>query len=215
LATTSRAGGVCSGLACSDHLTLLYCQGLLELDSVALQQFFAVATSSDVGNALGHLGWMLVGSDEVPEPFLQRASDLWDARLTEVQEGRAELEELAGFGWWVESDKFPAEWWLPRLRLAATAPSFEVHGKIGQRLADAADAYPWETVEVLGSLLTTRSEPFRRFGLIQKAPDVLATALDVGDAATQRAARDLMDHLGREGHLDILELVNGRRTGGR
>lgn len=199
----------------ADHLTLLYGHGLLELDSVPLQQFFAVATSSDVGNALGHLGWMLVGSDEVAAPFLQRASALWDARLTEVQEGRAELEELAGFSWWVESDKFPAEWWLPRLRVAATAPSFEVHGKMGERLADAADAHPRETVEVLTVLLTARSEPFRRFGLMQKAPDVLATALDVGDDATQRAARDLMDQLGREGHLEILELVNGRRTAGR
>lgn len=199
----------------ADHLTLLYCHGLLDLDSVPLQQFFTVATSFDVGKALGHLGWMLVGSDNVEAPFLQRASDLWDARLAEVQEGRAQLEELAGFGWWVESDKFPAEWWLPRLRLAATAPSFEVHGQLGQRLADAADAYPAETVEVLATLSTPRSEPFRRFGLIQKAPEVLATALDVGDVATQRAARDLMDKLGREGHLDILELVNGRRTGGR
>jgi hypothetical protein len=198
----------------ADHLTILYGHGQVEYDDVVMQQFCTVASASDIGTGLGHLGWLLMRADDVPEPFLRRAADLWDRRMSEVQSGRAGLEELSGFGWWVESGKFSTEWWLPRLRVAATSPTFEPHGQMGQRLADAAPLYPAEAVEVLASLLASRSEPYRRFGLIQKAPDVLAVALDVGDEAAQLAAQNLMDDLGREGHLDILELVNGRRRGG-
>lgn len=196
----------------ADHLTLLYCHGELEQEGDVMQQFFDVATPSDVGAALGHLGWMLMRSEEVPELFLRRAEALWDSRMTEVQEGRTQPEELSGFGWWVESRKFPPEWWLPRLKLATTSPSFEPHGQLGEQLAAAAQAFPAETVEVLANLLRSRSEPYRRFGLIQKAPDVLAAALDLGDEPAQRAAQDLVDHLGREGHLEILELVTRRRN---
>ncbi len=49
---------------------------------------------------------------QIRELFAQ----LWDERVAHVREHPGDKAELNGFYWFVMSQKFPVEWWLPRLR---------------------------------------------------------------------------------------------------
>lgn len=196
-----------------DHLVILYCTGRLKRDDDLVLNFFESASVKDRAETLGHLGWVLTQA-EVGEDFLQLAMSIWDWRMHLVETGAADIGELAGFGRWVISGKFSAAWWLPRLQVAASAPTFASHGNMGERLADVANTYPDEAMGALTRLLASHAEPYRRFDLIQHAPVVLAAALDLGTDDAKRAASDLIDGLGRRGHLDIMESVSRHRSVG-
>ena len=196
-----------------DHIVVLFVRGELELVDSLISDYFTHATVEDRASVLGHLGWGLGREDELPGDVLSRARQLMDARVQSVRSG-SDVNELAGFGWFAMASHFPAEWWLPILELAATGDNLDPHGLVGEALEDAAETAPGSALRVLSALLSQRTEPFQRFGLVDHAPGVLAAALDGGDAEVIENARALLDQLGRQGELRLGDLVEERRKRG-
>jgi hypothetical protein len=194
-----------------DHLLLLVVRGSISSDHPLVEQFFANATVADRASALGHLGWRLMHAEDLPDAIVSRARELWDLRAAAVAAGQSDLGELVGFYWWVRSEKFELDWWLPRLQQAVLSGDFDPHGMIGAQLEAAAAEAPAATLDVLQAMLSHRSAAFRRFDLIDHAPAVIAAALDSGDTATIAEAQSLIDELGRDGHLRIEDLVRAHR----
>lgn len=194
-----------------DHLVTMYLWGAYELDSPLVEQFFREASPLSRASVLGHLGWSFLGDDEIPEEILARARQLWEFRSQEVAVGRAEAVELKEFYWWIHSQKFPQDWWLPLLRKAATATDFDSRMYLGEPLAEAASTEPLLAVEVLDQLLRSAPAPMAGYNLIENSPEVIARALDSDDPEAQRLGRELMDRMGKLGNLDIRERVDGLR----
>lgn len=195
-----------------DHLLVMYLWGAYGLDTPLIGQFFHEAPPEVRGSVLGHLGWLFLGDDDdIPDDILQRARQLWEARATEVTEGRAGPVELRDFYWWVHCGKFPIEWWLPLLKQAADATDFEGRTYLGEHLAEAARTSPRMTIEVLSRLLQSAPRPMARYNLIENAPAIIARGLDCGDAEAAQEAQRLMDWLGKIGYLEIKDRVDQAR----
>lgn len=195
-----------------DHLVLLVIRGEFELNSPLVDQFFTEAPVTARARVLGHLGWTLMHSEDVPQEALVRAQSLWDSREDVVEAGASHVDELAEFFWWVVSEKFGVDWWLPRLGRAVLAPSFDARGLLAEHLETAASKDPASTVKILESLLLAPNQgTLSRYSLVERAPAIIALALESGDLTTVEAGQRLMDSLGRSGHIRISELVQQRR----
>jgi hypothetical protein len=193
-----------------DHLLMLYGRAEIELDEELLTEYFKLTPAPTLAKVLGHLGWLLGQNEDVPVEFVERLASLWDWRAESVREAAADIVELSEFSSWVKSEKFEPSWWLPRLGFAATSSEFRPNF-IGDSLELASASHPREALLVLATLIGERDEPYRRFDLIRSAPTIIAAALDSGDEVGINAANDLLDRLGRQGHVDMAALVRKER----
>lgn len=195
-----------------DHLMMLRLWDAIPPDDELLTLYFEQAPVEARAKVLGHLGWLLGRSDDVPEGPLRRAMDFLDTRVDRVRRGDTDPQELDGFYWWARSAKFPPEWWLPRLEEAVRAPGFNPRGMLGEVLEENASLAPASVARILEQLLLHgRNEPFGRYDLIEHAPGILAIAYESGDADAVAAADRVMDLLGRAGHVEIGDEVSARR----
>lgn len=193
-----------------DHLVMLLVRGDLDFGDSRLLRFFRAAGMGDRAAVLGRLGGAL-SHGEVPSDALKRARRLWDWRADEVRGGETEPSELAEFAWWIESGRFPAAWWLPRLVQVAGLPEFDEHGIVGEYLEAAARQDPDLALTALRALLRRDTVFWRRYDLVEHAPGILAAALDAAKPGLAEVARSTMDELGRDGHVRLDELVAARR----
>jgi hypothetical protein len=196
-----------------DHLVLLRIQGVIDADDPMLASFFGRAPVRARARVLGHLGWLLMQSEEVPPASLDRAAELWETRATAVTCGESTVDELADFYWWVRADKFESTWWLPHLRQASTSAEFDPKGMLGEALEKTAPEEPGAVADILEILLAKRGEqPLGRYDLVEHAPAIIAAALDSRNRGTTETGQRIMDALGRSGHIRIDELVQQRRS---
>lgn len=193
-----------------DHIVVLLVRGELEPSDPLLTGYFANAIVNDRASVLGHLGWGLGREDDLPVELVERAQQLMDARVASVRAG-SDVDELSGFGWWAMAGHFAPDWWLPILELAAAGENLDPHGMVGEALEAAAGAAPRSALRVLSALLSRRTDPFQRYGLIDHAAGVIAAALDSGDEETAEDAGALLNRLGREGEHRLGDLVHERR----
>lgn len=195
-----------------DALVLLRIQGVIEANDSLLVYFFETAPLHSRTRVLGHLGWLLMQSEDVPGDALDRARELWEGRAKAVAAGETSIDELADFYWWVRSDKFDRSWWLPHLLQALESDDFDAAGMLGEVLEQTAPSAPEQVAAILERLLSKRGEkPFTRYDLVEHAPAVIAEALDSADPDLRATGQRIMDLLGRGGHLRIAELVEQRR----
>jgi hypothetical protein len=136
-----------------DHLVLLRIQDVIDADHPLLASFFVRAPVRARARVLGHLGWLLMQSEDVPPASLDRAAELWEIRATAVTRGESTVDELADFYWWVRADKFESNWWLPHLRQVSTSDDFDPKGMLGEVLEKTASEKPGAVAEILEILL--------------------------------------------------------------
>jgi hypothetical protein len=133
-----------------------------------------------------------------------------------VKDAPEDAGELADFYWFVRSEKFEAEWWLPRLLEAAQLyGTLKTHGMIGDQLGSAAEKNPRAVLDVLTTLIRGREEEFPggNYDLVENAvPSSLAAALDSGDVLLKADARKFMNELGEAGHTNLENRVNALRS---
>lgn len=194
-----------------DHLLSLFVRGDVDAGHDLVAAYFEQAPPSEIGKSLGHLAWAMSRSDDVPQDVVDRAAELWRWRAQEVADGQAASEELSQFHWWVESGLFPEAWWVPHLQQVADLGMVGETGGLGEKLAAAAKMFPVQAVQVMDRLLRERSEPYRRFDLIDHAATVIAAALDSQVSSAVATGERLLNDLGREGHLRMADLVAERR----
>jgi hypothetical protein len=194
----------------ASHVLLLYAYGVIGMDDPLIEMLFSATTPEARGDALGKLGWQFM-RENISESVRIRAEELIDWRAEEIIAGRASTVELNGFHWWIKANRFPPEWWLPILELAADNPRFDPRSTLGSALAEVASRFPQQTVALLGRLVSGRAQAWERYDLVENAPLILAFALDSGDSKAQATARVVMDRLGRDGYTDLDRVVSKAR----
>lgn len=197
------------------HMLRAYVLGFVDEDDPLVAQLTtADAAPGLFAEALGQLGWEVMHAlrDDGPDGgvapgVIDRAKRLIDKRVEAIQQGDADSSVLTGFYWWIRAGAYDPSWWLPILRLAATDPGFDPKGLLGEALATAADSYPELALDAFEAL-RKRSDGWERYDMLRHAPRILAAAIRNGNDATRRRARDVLDELGRSGHLSILADVD-------
>lgn len=181
--------------------------GERDLSDNLVAQYLLEVPPRTRGEVLFRVGNLLGQEDNIPADILDRARGLWDARAEATRQNPVALPELSGFYVWVDSGKFSVDWWLPRLREVALTTDLEGVTYLGEHLVEAAPHDPGGALDVLDTLIRGISEPWARYDLVDHAPHVIAHALDCGDKAIAEKARNLTDYLGRQGYLQISDLV--------
>lgn len=193
------------------HIVFLATTGDLDMSDEAVQKFFASATPEERASVIGLLGSSLTSSKNISSSVLNNARSLIDWRIGELISGRNDPKEFENFDTWVGNEKLSADWWLDHLTVIAGKIEFDRFGILATKLVDAAAAEPTKAVNILSTLLSTSSKPQHRYALVQAAPALLAVALDSGEENAALTARDLLERLGREGELNIRDLVKKER----
>lgn len=185
-------------------------------DAVA-REFFSTVDPETRGGALGHIGWEMMHATEVSESVREEFARLWDKRIDHVNSHIADVAELRQFYWVIKSDKFSAEWWLPRLNaILALGSNADVERfMIGKELAAAADSDPQGAFQALTQLLSTAdARRTAAYELSRNAvPVVLARAIGAGDPGLELAATNLMNELGAAGDFGLAKRVEEARRG--
>ena len=198
--------------AAASHIVTAYVMDLIGDDDPLITALTSPEVAPAViGDALGTLGWSLMqtrNAEAVPPEVLDRAQQLIDRRAAEIRAGRASARELGGFYWWVRAEAFSPAWSLPILQLATSDPAFNPKGMLGESLARAAEAEPALTIKAFDGLLPTGGDGWKQYDLLQHAPRILASALRSGDPPARAKAREILDRLGRGGHMTILADVD-------
>lgn len=199
--------------AAATHIIWTIAQGAIELDDPLVAKLFSDAVGVSVrAESLGHLGWQLMhlvsnkDQESPPQDFLDHVRALVEWRLDAARDGTGTYQEFAGFHWWVKSNAFGVDWWLPILDEVTAAGVTLDKTFIGEALEEAAKIDPLATIKVFDRLLPD-TEYWRRYDLMQHAAGVISAAIlsKIPDAVDR--ARSLMDVLAREGHLDVTDQV--------
>lgn len=120
-----------------DHLMNLAMWGSPAPWPERIESYFARVDGATAAAVLGHVGWRLMNTAEPAPEFIKRAQALWDARQAAVDLGAEDAGELAEFYWWVHSNVFPVDWWLPRLVRVADQIDFEGRSFIGEHIEES------------------------------------------------------------------------------
>jgi hypothetical protein len=204
----------------AEHVLLLYVQGVIGASTPdnLMIDLFAHGDLELRAEALAHLGWMVFRTEgDLPEGVTERLQQLWDWRVSEVTNNHDGVE-LRGFGWWFCSGRFPPEWAVSRLAQAAReAPLLDSPGQVAEGVAALAYDYPRDSVEIFHSLLGhggSAPKDWEAVTVGEHAPAVIAAGLDSGDPAVERRALELLERLGRAGHLTLKQRVDEVRERG-
>lgn len=195
------------------HVMWTVAQGVIQLDDPLTTALFSGSVEVDVlSEALGHLGWQLMhiigdkNREDPPPQFLDRARNLVEARLAAARKGKGLFAELSQFHWWIKSNAFEIDWWLPILA-EITEHGVRVRSAfVGEALEKAAQRDSLTTIIIFERLIE-ETDYWRKYDLIQHAAKILSSALGSGDQGAAAKARMMMDSFAREGHLDVIDQI--------
>jgi hypothetical protein len=184
----------------ASHIMQYYGHGAIELDDPMLVLFFESASVSLRAQALGDIGWN-AGHEaaSLDEKIQARFMSLLDSRMFLVDPGSMQdANELASFGWWLGSGKFPDQWAIERAMLIlektrSLRPDFTVIEQLSRLCA----MYPFEAVRIMRVLFEDDKDGWAIHGWGQHLDDILRAAFDDGDKARKEAG-------------DFVEILVGR-----
>ena len=122
--------------------------------------FFAKTSATVRGGAIGKIAWSFFRAEKVDDAIRDRFATFLDQRIAHVHDHPEDSAELTGLYWIAKGEKFPAEFWLPRLRQALELePTIATERyMIGAELAKGSLVDPHNAFAVLRMLLAGRSE---------------------------------------------------------
>jgi hypothetical protein len=139
----------------------------------------------------------------------KRLMSLWERRLA-VAKASGDRDtyhrEIAQFGWWFCSEKFPEEWAVQQLQAALDfAGHAEPDHAIYEKLATMCVRLPSEAVSLLAKLVVT-TNPWQIGAHEKEVRTVIEAAIRSGGSAKE-AALKLVNALGIRGILTFLDLL--------
>jgi len=197
-----------------EHLMIFYWRGQLALADAdgLIQRFYRVGTSELRAYALAFVGRTLQGEDKPPvsEPVRLRLQALWEWRLEQAQGNPSDdaVRELAEFGWWFASSKFPADWALTQL-LSTLRLIHVVEDRhlVMETLEGMAQDTPDQALEAVTLILEGLDEAYKASLWKDNAKAIIRTALASPDASIREKAIDLVHLFGAKGFRDFGELL--------
>lgn len=194
----------------ASHLMQYYTHGAIELDDPLLSQFFESASIKLRGQAIGDIGWSLGHETPPLSPGMQaRLMRLWESRMFLLKGGsKDDADELATFGWWMSSGKFPDEWVveqaMPILEfLRSLRPDFAVV----EALDRLSSKYPYEAVRVVRVLFEDDRDGWAIHGWNEHLDSILKGALSGGELA-RREAEEMIELLVAKGFRGYRNLLH-------
>jgi hypothetical protein len=197
----------------AEHLMNLYWLGKLPGDDPddLLALFYHKADPKLRQWALDFVGRSLRNTEEKIDPvILQRLQSLWAKRFQSIgtlAHTPADKKELAAFGWWFASRKFPDDWSLQQLLgVLKLCASIEPEHLVVEQLAELAVSYPRQAVESL-ALIVAGDKTWGVLGWIEHARKLLGQAINSDDQSARTQAIDLINQLGALGYSQFRDLV--------
>ena len=139
----------------------------------------------------------------------KRLMSLWEQSLIIAKasgDRDAYHGEIAQFGWWFCSEKFPEEWAIEQLQAAIDfAGHAEPDHLIYEKLATLCVRSPGESVRSVAKLLATAG-PWRIWAHEKDVRKVLEAAVGSGGSAKDEALK-LVNALGARGILNFRDLL--------
>ena len=195
------------------HLMLLYWHGKIAIDSkdLLIKDFFSKAPAKLRAVAIEFVGRNLHGAEPVNPEVLDRLTELWEWRWSELKQHRCDGEPIP-FGIWFASGQFDLDWsfdnLLSVLRLCHKA---ELDFWVVERLAAASPDRSATAVEALGMMIEGDQEGWAMHGWHEHPRTVLATALSSTDQRAQEEARRVIHLMGSRGWYGYRDLLRGVR----
>lgn len=185
--------------------------GHVAYDDPIVQSFFESSTAENTGDVIGHIAWAFIQAKTVDADVAKKLGELWDLRVLHVKDHPEDSAELSDFYWFIRSNRYDPEWWLPRLIEAAQLhDDLNTHGMIGEILASAAKDYPHDALKAISLLLDGKPDvDMLKYDLNEHAaPEIIAICLASGDPELINDAKKFMNDLGSWGYIDLEDRVN-------
>ena len=192
----------------AQHLMIYYWWGSISQrpDNNLVKQFFRMASDKQRASAIKFVGWSFWRTEEqAPDDVIAHLVKLWDWRMSiirsaaNVDEFR---EELAEFGWWVRSKKFPKEWSLTNIQqIIRMIGWFPMVDDVLEVLIEDQDAELATLLDCVGRILDSASEweRWKLNSLVKPARVILEKALQ--DDRTHGHAVELVNKYGAKGFI--------------
>ncbi|MFC2062538.1 hypothetical protein ACFLS8_01120 [Chloroflexota bacterium] len=197
----------------AEHLMVFYWQGRLKIGEPAglLERFFKRAPDVIRGHAFSFIGRSIGNNEEtIPKNIINRLKKLWENRISTVcADDALSSVELISFGWWFTSAKFDDSWAITQLlEVLKIAKNIEPDHRVLERLASLSKTYPMESVQSLGFIVEGDREGWKIHSWREEARTILTDALESKEKPTKEAAKDLINRLCAQGHIDYKELLS-------
>ncbi|MBI2843869.1 MAG: hypothetical protein HYX78_10755 [Armatimonadetes bacterium] len=185
------------------HVLLLYGRGKIPLDTKSglLALVFAKMPDEWRGSALAFAGEAMSMTEDAPTEVVKRLQLLWEWRYSECKDAQpaaAHYHEMASFGWWWISGKFPEDWALDCLEsVLAEVHWAEPDDKVVEKLAELASHDPRRVVRLLAQMFSEGLRDRCPYGIpsVKHAREIIVAARDSGDPEARQIAQQLVSRL--------------------
>jgi hypothetical protein len=206
-----------SDRALGNHLIGYYASQAIELDDPLLTSFFTKGSPPLRAQTIGDIGWHLREdqSGSLPVQLQERLMNLWQDRLAKASKGRGDeaQRELASFGWWLASKKFPDSWAVQQTVAVLDAfRKIEPDFAVVERLADLAPTYAFEAVHSLGIIFEEDREGWAIHGWGENPQAIIREALRFDERSRHEAERVVNLFVAR-GHAGFRSLLKPGQLG--
>jgi len=192
-----------------DHLLAMVSRGVVvwEDDDQLVRRFFDKASIAEASRVLSTVGQSLRNySGEIPREVVARFVAFWEALAQRVYAARDRAQLLKPFGWWFACGCFENAWAFKQLRLVLqTVGTIDPDFMVAERLAELADQYPTESLEILRILTRTDQQGWGLLAAHDSMRVVLAKALR--DRSTAAEAEATIHELGSRGYFQFRDLL--------
>jgi hypothetical protein len=197
----------------SYHLVQLYWWGKLDLSKGSVfTDFLATASESALRSMLIYVGRSLSeAQEEVADETIVRLRQLWDYVMSS-DNAKGFPKVFANFGWWFSTKYFEDAWALDRLQksLVLADGAYEPVLEALSRLSGLARTYPKVVLDCTKRIVLAQNEYVELFSA--DLSNILTTVLASGDTNVAAEAAELVNELGRRGHLTYRTLLKSTGT---
>ncbi|GAA2116823.1 hypothetical protein GCM10009780_75520 [Actinomadura alba] len=193
-----------------DHLATLYGLGLIGLKSDTIIALFAEDVPVEYRARMLEICGQMLSNTAGPAPaIVERLQALWDWRADELDAGRTQVQELAGFGSWISSENFPASWALMKLRALLTAGGCpEPSDMVAERLAGLRQEFMAEAVACTSLLIDAPTDPWFIDASRNEISAVLAEGVKADDPEIRKVASETVNRLVARGRISFAQLLS-------
>jgi hypothetical protein len=195
-----------------NHLMSFVALGTIAMEDSLVESFFKKASLALRGQTIGDIGWHLGRENQaLDEGTRDRLMGLWETRLQHcVEEGSAARKEMAAFGWWLHSKKFPDAWTVEQAIVVVDTfrelgPDFAVI----ERFAELAEKYPFDAAHCLGVIFEEDKEGWAIHGWGEHTTTILEAALR-GSAQSHAEAVRVINLLVARGNRSFRRLLESK-----
>jgi hypothetical protein len=198
-----------------DHLLLLLLWNTLRTDDPLIKAAIRKAGVQDMGEAIGHLGWVFFHEGEAAASQAQAAQEVWTWWRQQAQRrstsGNSEsaVAMVSGFLWWWRAAGLDKNWQIKELLLVLEiSPSIETPGLVAQTFADrVTTGNEADVVTALEIILDNTADDHQLQYAVMNAQPALRRLLGATDPEIRRRAIVLVQKIAAWGMVELAKQI--------